>query len=317
MRLVASAPGKVVLFGEWAVLEGGPGVAIGVPPRLSVSWRMPSEKRDDATLVIRGDSQMALWDPNTPSEKQSQIPKFLQKTVKLVESLMLLDTVAEKALRSGGELRIERGWKIEEGLGSSSAIVAALLEIVSPDRERVEKWHLGRETIRRAQGGMASGLDLAAQLRGAAVSLVQDRPRPLNLDIPGELMFLHGGEKADTAEFLKENRVPREARLQLGKSCEKFLEKRDWVAAIDEHARILAEHDVWPPALRDLRREWLGSGLVRAMKSCGAGGGDTWILWSPTEKQAALQADATSRGYRLKRVEVATEGSRREKETPQ
>jgi len=316
MKIVGSAPGKVILFGEWAVLEGGPGVAVATPERLRIYWKLPPEQRDDATLMIRGDGHTALWDPNTPTEKQVQVPQFLRKTVKLIESLMTLDPSSERSFRRGGELRIERDWKLEEGLGSSSAIVATLLELVSPNRERVEKWHLGRETLRRAQGGIASGLDLAAQLRGAAVSLLQDRPRPLKLEIPEELMFLHAGEKADTTDYLKEARVPRESRLRLAKSCETFLETRDWIKAIEEHAEILRHCDVWPESLRTIREQWMQSGLVTAMKSCGAGGGDTWMMWSPLDKQAALEAEAKQRDWKLTRVRVSEEGSRREADIP-
>jgi phosphomevalonate kinase len=314
MKISGSAPGKVILFGEWAVLEGGPGVAMACPPRLRVDWKVPDERIDEATLLLRGDGHMALWDPNVPLDKQFQIPKFLIKTLKLIESMMLLDPQSEAAFRRGGELRIDRSWPLDAGLGSSSAIVAVLLELVAPERQRVEKWHLGRECIRRAQGGAASGLDLAAQLRGGSVSLSGDRPRPLSLEIPSQLLFLRGaGEKADTSAFVKENRVPQDARRKLGKSCENFLETRDWVRAINEHSEILADCDLWPQPLRQAREEWLAQGLVKGMKSCGAGGGDTWLLWSEADKRQALEAEVTAQNWILEAVKVSEEGCRREK----
>jgi mevalonate kinase len=313
MKISGSAPGKVILFGEWAVLEGGPGVAMACPPRLRVDWKVPDESIEDATLLVRGEGQMALWDPNVPLEKQIQIPKFLVKTLRLIESMMMLDPLSETAFRRGGELRIERSWPLDAGLGSSSAIMAVLLELVAPERERVEKWHLGRESIRRAQGGAASGLDLAAQLRGGTVSLIGDRPRPLNLEIPAQLMFLRGGgEKADTTSFLKENRVPQEARRKLGKSCEVFLETRDWKRALGEHSQILSECDLWPQALREARQEWLAKGLVDGMKSCGAGGGDTWVLWCDEEKRKILESEVAARNWKLEAAQVSQEGCRRE-----
>lgn len=313
MKISGSAPGKVILFGEWAVLEGGPGVAMACPPRLRVDWKVPDAPIEDATLLVRGDGHMALWDPNVPLDKQNQIPAFLVKTLRLIESMMMLDPLSEAAFRRGGELRIERSWPLDAGLGSSSAIMAVLLELVSPERERVEKWHLGRESIRRAQGGAASGLDLAAQLRGGTVSLSGDRPRPLSLEIPRQLMFLRGGgEKADTTAFVKENRVPQDARRKLGKSCEKFLETRDWIQALDEHSQILADCDLWPVSLREARQKWLSSGLVSAMKSCGAGGGDTWVLWCEDEKREALEQEVAERNWKIEAPQVSQEGCRRE-----
>jgi mevalonate kinase len=312
MKHVASAPAKVILFGEWAVLDGGPGVAMALAPRLRVSWRVPEESRDDATLMIRGENQMALWDPKTAADKNPQIPSFLKMTVKILEALMRLDAVADRGLARGGEIRVERDWELDRGYGSSSAIVAALLELVAPDRERLEKWHLGRETIRRAQGSQASGLDLAAQLRGGFVSFAKDKPRPLALELPPEILFLYGKQKADTSDFVRENRVPAEARAQLAKSCEKFLETRDWIAALREHAEILATCDVWPEDLRRAREQWLARDLVRGMKSCGAGGGDTWMLWCAPDKQDGLRAEAASKGWTVERPEVAHVGSRRE-----
>jgi mevalonate kinase len=313
MKSSGSAPGKVILFGEWAVLEGGPGVAMACPPRLRIDWKVPDVPIEDATLLVRGDGHMALWDPNIPLEKQVHIPKFLLKTLGLIESMMRLDPLSETAFRRGGELRIERSWPLDAGLGSSSAIMAVLLELVAPERERVEKWHLGRESIRRAQGGAASGLDLAAQLRGGTVSLSGDRPRPLNLEIPPQILFLRGGgEKADTTTFVKENRVPQDARRKLGKSCEMFLETRDWKRALEEHGQILAECDLWPQALREARETWRSKGFVSAMKSCGAGGGDTWMLWCEEDKRNALEAEVTKRNWKLEAAQVSQDGCRRE-----
>jgi mevalonate kinase len=308
----ASAPAKIILFGEWAVLHGGSGVAIALPPRLQITWKQAEHKRDDAVMMIRGESQIALWDPKQNLSKQSQVPAFFYKLVQILENLQKRSPHLQKALEHGGELRVERDWPLDYGLGSSSALVACLLELFDTHQERLQKWLWGRDVLRQAQGA-ASGLDLAAQIRGGAVSLNQEHPRPLlNFEIPQNIFFMHAHQKADTSAEIKKAPLTQEQIKSLGQSADHFLKTQNWSLALEEHAQILENSALWPDSIRQARTEWIKRGLVKNMKSCGAGGGDTWMIEFLPENVHAnfkeLEAECLEKNWVLKKYEIENRG---------
>lgn len=304
-----SAPGKILLFGEWGVLNGHPGVAMAVAPRLSLSWKPSSDLRNDGVILIRGENQSALWDWKVPISQQILIPAFLSKPVEMINILSSLRPEIHKLFIQGGELRIDRNWPLEWGLGSSSAIVACLIELFLPKIERIEKWLLGLEILRAVQNGKASGLDLAAQLRGGVVKLSLNQPRPIiDLVMPKQIYFLHASEKADTTDLIKNKALSETQMNYLGKSCEEFILHRDWLKTMHEHAEILSETAVWPESLTNVRKNWLNNAWIKEMKSCGAGGGDTWMLWCDSQNIENIQIECQKRNWILKQYSAEVRG---------
>lgn len=310
MSVTGSSPAKIVLFGEWAVLEGAPGIAMAVPPRLKALWKASTSPSEESVVLVRGDGEMALWDPRKPiKDQKNHIPDFLEKAVAILSSLMMRSPEARSELLKGGELRLERGWPLEFGLGSSSAIVACLLEIFCKSMERIAKWQMGREILRDVQGGRASALDLAAQLRGSFVAVSDHKPKPLcNIYLPKEICFLHAGSKADTSKLISERPLSMQQIQDLGKSAEAFLSSGDWLKAIHEHAAILNESSLWPAPIREARQQWRQKGWIEDMKSCGAGGGDTWLIWCQESKQDWIRKSCEDKGWAFVKYAVEPRG---------
>ena len=58
------APGKLVLIGEYAVLEGAPAIAVAVDFRAMVSLQ-PRKSSECALLISNDDTRIAFhWDPS-------------------------------------------------------------------------------------------------------------------------------------------------------------------------------------------------------------------------------------------------------------
>lgn len=315
------SPGKIILFGEWAVMHGHLGISSAVEARFVCHWSgsaieeattnnvAKSGANDAPTYIFRSSEGLALWDPLAPLKEQQHIPAFFTKTVAFFEAL-LRSPQRHSSFDLGGELKFEREWPIDWGLGSSSAVVACFLELMFAKLSLPEKWTLGRSILQKCSSAQASALDLAAQLKGGTVYLRDHKPMGTVLSFPEELCFLHAGDKADTTKWIQ-TKNPRPSQLKaLGDSAEQFLQDKDWEKAIEEHANILAEMDLWPDELRKLRKEWRDLGKARAMKSCGSGGGDCWMLLVDTNNFEELAHEAQERGYTLVRHKISDLGVR-------
>jgi len=176
--------------------------------------------------------------------------------------------------------------------------MACLLETFTPQQERIVKWQMGRDVLRDVQGGRASALDLAAQLRGQFVAVADHKPKPLlNIELPQEICFVHAGNKADTSKLIQEKPLSKEQIQRLALSSENFMTEKNWLLALQEHAAILEETTLWPLELREARTAWKSESLLVEMKSCGAGGGDTWMMWCDVKKQASLKEACDKRNW--------------------
>ncbi len=307
MDLKVKAPAKIILFGEWAVMSGQVGIAAAVDLFFELTWKSPSTERDDPTYLIRSVEGMALWDPAKAINEQKQIPEFFKYCIHAIQKVLFRPGAPEHFKR-GGEFLFAREWPLQHGLGSSSAIVACLCEWAFPNGSLVEKWEFAKKFIQLMQSPNASALDVAAQLKGGTVYLKNHEPRGLVLPWPEELSFLHGEQKADTADWISNKNPNPDSIKQMGRSAEDFLEKRDWMRAIEEHSLAQENMDIWPENLRKLRSEWLSTAKVSGMKSCGAGGGDCWMIWNDPKNFDALQNEAKERGFVLHKYKLASHG---------
>jgi mevalonate kinase len=144
------------------------------------------------------------------------------------------------------------------------------------------------------------------------VVLEGDDVTPLFIDRPREIVVLHTGRKMDTAAALNDRRPEESDMKLLGESCRRFLGERDWIRAMDEHARVLERSGVVPAFVSETSRAWKAAGLVRALKTTGAGGGDALLAWSPVDKHATLRAEAERLGWWLSPLAWNAEGLREE-----
>lgn len=303
--MALSAPAKLILFGEWAVTRGHPGLATALDRRFRVNYT-----RSDANLRIRTSND----DAEPLASDSAEIPPYWR---------LPLGAWKHFGLPSQGDALFTRDWKLEEGLGSSSALISCLAGLAAslcrgpftkptPLTHSEAIWREARHAIRQLQSPRASGLDAAAQIWGASVVLRGDDIEALFLEKPPELVLIHTSRKLDTARALAGGSPAEDVLSEIGSSCDRFLETRDWERAIAEHSVLLQSAGCVPPFVQEAAQAWKAAGLVKALKTTGAGGGDGLLAWSPIDKHAALAQEVARIGGWLSEAGWNAEGLKEE-----
>jgi mevalonate kinase len=290
---VVTAPGKLFLIGEYAVLEGGPAVLAAVNRR-AVAQYLPG--LEPMSAVVGEAVRLARAEIG---EASSALPPG---------SVL----ASSQDFESGGQ-------KI--GLGSSSAVavaaVGAVFEAVgmpvASNRDRI--FSLAYAAHRAAQGGSGSGADVATAAYGGLVKVVrqgESTPTALPLTIPTSLhavVFWTGKPVATTGmiqavqRFAKKDRRAYEQLIEnLQDTAEKFIvalqagNATATVAAAGRYGRLLDELGTaaQSPIVTDVfkRAADLAKELGGAAKPSGAGGGDIGIAMFATPETARLFARA-------------------------
>ncbi len=111
MKSKASAPGKVILFGEHFVVYGVKAILCAIDKRINVT----AEKIDDKKISIRSNIGELILPPNKPiSEIKSPLKPFYYLANKII-----------KNQNTGIEIVVESNIPLGVGLGSSSACCVA------------------------------------------------------------------------------------------------------------------------------------------------------------------------------------------------
>ncbi len=170
-RLVVSAPGKLVLTGEYAVLFGAPAMSAAVDRRAVVTIsEAPAERETGEVLIstlgyenglyrFRPDGDSLSWD-----ESQRALSLFALSWLSCrMGSTTGLAIELDTSSFSDGERKL--------GLGSSaalvSALVAALIEWAGKPEDAAE---VAQQTHRWLQRFRGSGVDVATSVAGGLVS---------------------------------------------------------------------------------------------------------------------------------------------------
>jgi len=298
MNFVASAPAKLILFGEWAVLDGHPALGVALSSRFSIV-----QKKSTSTDHINFNTIEENHELNDTCQLQTKAPK---------ESLFLwaykiLNTLNPSNTATGLDYFFNREWPIKEGLGSSSATYLCLKALQQIKNTPVDNQVLSKiirqlqadalelkNEIIQLQGGRGSGFDMLIQLFGNSLYLEQKKIQSLNLNFPENLWLIHTGEKFSTSQLLDGNKGPdAQNRLKLGKICENFLNDQNWHKAISQSFGILAKTGLVPTKIQLIKQTWIQRGLIEEMKTSGAGGGDTLITLINPEKKTELENEIT------------------------
>lgn len=229
-RWIATAPGKVVLLGEYAVLDGAPALVQAVDRRCRVELApcAADECRVEAPQLEIAPVRFGLGE-NGGVCWHEPVPPAFRRTAVLIEAV--LGRVAELGGRiEPFRMRIdtaelfdgEGGRNVKLGLGSSAATAVAVDAVlhaafVDDDRGETETETIARllSPTREAQGNAGSGIDLAASLCGGLLHyrLREGRIELGRLELPPEIRvcFVWAGEPASTADLLAAWRRSREA----------------------------------------------------------------------------------------------------------
>jgi phosphomevalonate kinase len=231
-RIEISTPGKLVLFGEYAVLFGAPAAVAAINRRAVVTlrpfagngWELaaPGLVAQRARLEVEPDNTVRWQDELLGHGAFSLVDKLLRGigesgSTDLVNLAPLAATLDTRAFfESAG------GWESKLGLGSSAALTVAFasaLEVWAGGGTITEKEGRLQEFVdlhRGVQGGAGSGIDVAASLLGGIVRfrLADDgsvaEAAPLDLPQDLRMVFVWTGRAASTGDFLGRLRARRE-----------------------------------------------------------------------------------------------------------
>ncbi len=211
--VVASAPGKLVLCGEYAVLEGASAIVLALDRRAQVTLTARDGDGyviDAPALVIHGahgllDGQNRLVWRDMDAAQVAQ----LQLVASVIEEAAADGAVAPfHACLDTSALFDRDAQSSKLGLGSSAALAVALAGAMAthagrpvPDAARLLAAH------RRMQNGRGSGLDIAASLSGGSIvyRLRDEQPQIVPVRWPDGLAFacVWSGKSASTGVFLR------------------------------------------------------------------------------------------------------------------
>ncbi|MDP6376037.1 MAG: hypothetical protein QF921_13985 [Pseudomonadales bacterium] len=309
--ITASAPGKVVLWGEYAVLAGAPALVMAVN-RLAT-----------CTLVHRED----VWRFETEGFASVSTTRTLSELLAdqaqpeaAAVASCILRTRADLSWPDAVDVRISTtefhtgGHKL--GLGSSSATTVAVQAACAALLGRPPDYAHARAAHALLQGGRGSGMDVAAAHFGGLVRFHSGEARQASLDLPPHL-FIWTGEAASTIDHLSRfasyrasgNTAALEA---LGEAAAALFDNPS-LKALSEYAaglqRLDADSHLGIYSKAHFRLASLASDHHLVYKPCGAGGGDLGVAFAYRPDALAAFANQVNRaGFTVMQLELADYG---------
>jgi mevalonate kinase len=267
MKIKVSAPGKLMIFGEHAVVYNRPCIVTAVSSRIHVTIET---KKEGFTI-------------DAPQVKDV---RFVEETLRIFKEKFAIDF--------GLSIKTKSDFSSLYGFGSSSAVTVALLyglaKIGNINLTREEIFRLGYEINLRVQG-VGSGFDIAAATFGKTLYFFTGGKiiKPLKIKkLP--LVVGYSGIKADTPKIVRllKEKIDKKREeyekifdqikkiIEEGKTA---LEKEDWKKTgflMNKNHQLLQKLGVSTEKLDQMCQAALDNGAYGA-KLSGAGGGDCMI----------------------------------------
>lgn len=318
-----SAPGKLMLFGEHAVIYGNPCIVTAVDQRMEVEVRIQSKK---GLLIDARDVGVADYFVNFnrlgKGKRTLKGAKFIEYAVK--------NFVKEYDNCPGIHIKTKSDFSSKFGFGSSSAVTVGVIKALSlllgKKLSKKKLFSLSYKTVLDVQG-VGSGFDLAAAIWGGTLYFVTGGKQITSLK-KGNLPIVVGytGIKAETSLLVKQVAGLRKRRKRLVDSTFNLITE-----VVREARKDISNSNY--TGLGELMNinqgylETLGvntielSNLIFAAKSAGAygaklsgaGGGDCMVALASGSKMDDVKKAIKKNGGKVIDVKMGAEGVRVEK----
>ncbi|MFH2085908.1 MAG: mevalonate kinase [bacterium] len=199
-KVTTSAPGKLMLFGEHAVVYGSPCIVTAVDQRVRVM------------VEPNGEGEIHVCSPNVGLDEyhkklstlgRDDVPKSMQFVEMLVKRFY-----EQYKIKDGVRISTESDFSTQFGFGSSAAVVAALTlalaKYFGKNMEKKEIFEMAYQAVLDVQG-VGSGFDVAASVYGGTLYYVTPGKVIENI-YEGNLPIVVGytGVKADTPTLVRQ-----------------------------------------------------------------------------------------------------------------
>ncbi|WP_286237422.1 mevalonate kinase family protein [Neptuniibacter halophilus] len=283
----AKAPGKMILSGEHSVVYGAPAIAVAVDQSVTARFT-PST---GSTLELRsslGEYSQPLTELESLSDQlDSRYDAFLQHRLGIREVLqhpleLISYTLAQAGFSSAGVIDINSTIPAGAGMGSSAALIAALLKLAQGNHEEDSDPERFFRTVRyceRLQHGRGSAIDAAAVTYGGLIRVCADEVTPLPYTLGRDWYIWNSGSpQSSTGETVAAVRAEFEgapvwsAFSAVTEALQQALQNADQSALPDlirSNQLLLEQIGVVPEPVAETIRQVVALG--GAGKVCGAG----------------------------------------------
>ena len=308
---MASAPGKVVLSGEYAVLDGAPAICMAVNRRA----RAVVDTTDSEFSSVESPNYTATIGRFQASDGVLRWQEG-QQEFGVVDSVWRIAGHADKPslaikLDSSEFIDHDSGEKI--GIGSSAAITVALLAAMKNATEGSNIALLAQRAHADLQDGVGSGVDVACSLRGGLIEYRMEGAATVVLRWPDGLhaRMVWTGRAAATREKLSllDAVVSKPSRVRLavasediaaawrvGNAGEILSNYHDYIDCLQDFS---TDHDlgIFDAGHADILHAANADNLI--YKPCGAGGGDVGIVLGTDDERLDTFTRRLNEKYRV------------------
>ena len=317
MKITASAPGKLMLAGSYAVVHGRPSVVTAVDQRIQVSVELLKEPK----LILEApDLNVTSYTKDLSSLGEGDLPKSIRFAETLVKIFF-----HKFPQNEGLKVTTKSDFSSQVGFGSSSAVTVALsqalAELYQVKLSKKDLFNLCYQAVIDVQG-VGSGFDIASAIWGGTIYYVTPAKVIKEISVNKlPLIIAYTGKKADTPTLVKminkklKNNPQKYNQIfdEIGKTADQThqaLLNRDWKAlgqALTKHHRVVSQLEVSCSELDKLVKVSIRAGAYGASLS-GAGGGDCMLAVIDDDHRSQVEQAIANVGGRVINVGLNAEG---------
>ena len=318
-KITVSAPGKLMLFGEHAVVYNRPCLVTAVNQRMRVTIEL---LKNNDFILSAPEVQILNYKKLITDLGNGDIPKG----AKFVE-IAIKNFIKKYPIKGGLKIVTKSEFSSLFGFGSSSAAtvctIKALSELFGKKLSKKQIFDLAYKTIFDIQG-KGSGFDVAAAVYGGTLYFVTGGKviKPLKIkSLP--LVVGYSGVKADTVTLMNQvkEKTDKYSKIidsvysdiaQLIPLAQKAILKNDWQTVgelMNFNQGYLVSLGVSTRKLADMIYVARDVGAYGA-KLSGAGGGDCMIAIAPSVKIKTINKAISDAGGKIIKIDANAEGVR-------